>query len=200
MDEADLELPRHLRDVIEREMEPGERLEWSGAPVPTCFVPQALGAFLFGIPWTAFSLFWTTMAFAGTTNGGNDIGLPAVFALFGLPFILVGIGLLSSPLWAYYSARKTAYAITDRRALVIKAGRSLVIRSFPPAELSGIYRKEKRDGSGDIIIAQRIWRDSDGDRQSDEVGFMRVRDVIYIERRLKELAQRGNPRRVEEAT
>ena len=123
-----------------------------------------------------------------------------MFTLFGLPFILIGIGLLSSPLWAYRNARKTVYVITDRRALLIQGSRSLTIRSFLPAQLSAIYRKEKRDGSGDIILSQWFYRDSDGDRQSEEIGFLRVKDANDIERRLKVLAQRGISHRADDVT
>mgnify|MGYP000914536546 CR=1 FL=1 len=67
------------------------------------------------------------------------------------------------------------------------------IRMFlhPPERLIDVYRKERKDGSGDVIIARRAWRDSEGDQRSEELGFLRVPSVREVERRLKELAADG---------
>jgi len=50
---------------------------------------------LFGLFWTAFSVFWTIMA----RKGGGGL-----MWLFGLPFILIGVGLLASALWRTIAA------------------------------------------------------------------------------------------------
>ena len=114
-----------------------------------------------------------------------------LFPLFGIPFVLIGLGMLSSPLWAYRKALQTVYVITDRRAITFDGGWSTTIRSYPPEKLQEIYRKEKRDGSGDVIIARRAWRDSDGDRRSEELGFLRIRDPKEIEQMLRTLAEQA---------
>jgi hypothetical protein len=119
-------------------------------------------------------------------------GLFSVFPLFGLPFILIGLGMLSSPLWAYRRAKKTVYVITDRRAITFEGGwSSTTIRNYPPEKLTDIFRTEKRDGSGNVIIARRAWRDSDGDKQTEELGFLRIADVKDVERRLQNLARQA---------
>ena len=187
----DLSVPQRLLDLIERELERGERIEWIGMPRRVFFTPATTGAFLFGIPWTAFALFWTAGAAWGTASINEGPGLFSCFPLFGVPFILVGCGMLSSPIWAYVKAGKSAYVITDRRAISFEGGRSTTIRSFPPQKLTNIYRKEKRDGSGDVIFDTSSWRDSDGDRHSQAIGFLRVPDVRDVERRLKELAKKA---------
>ena len=61
-----------------------------------------------------------------------------------------------------------------------------------PRPLQDIYRKEKRDGSGDVVIPRPAWRDSDGDRRTDELGFLRIRNPKEIEKMLKELAEQGS--------
>lgn len=182
-------IPFRLRDVVDRELERDDRIEWLGMPKRVYFTPVAIGAFLFGIPWTAFALFWTAAAAEfklPAFNKGFDL-----FPLFGVPFVLIGLAMLSSPIWAYWRAGKTVYIVTNRRAITFDGGWSTTIRSYPPDKLTDIYRREKPDGSGDVIIARRAWRDSDGDRQTEELGFMRIADVKDVERRLKELAQQG---------
>ncbi len=187
-------IPQSLRDTIDRELERDERIEWIGMPKRIFFTPVATAAFLFGIPWTAFALFWTAGAVWGTSNMKEGPGLFSLFPLFGLPFIFIGFGMLSSPIWAYWRAGKSAYVITNRRAITFDGGWSTTVRSYPPDKLTEIFRKEKRDGSGDVIIARRAWRDSDGDRQSEELGFLRVADAKDVERRLKGLAEKADAR------
>jgi len=183
------QVPYDLRERVDRELEPGERVQWLEMPVARYFTPAAVGAFLFGIPWTAFAIFWTAGAAWGTTRPGAG-GLFHVFPLFGVPFILIGLVMLSAPIWAYRKALKTVYVITDRRAITFDGGWTTTIRSYGPEQLNEVYRKERKDGTGDIIIARRAWRDSDGDRRSEELGFLRIRDPKTVEAMLKGLAAR----------
>jgi hypothetical protein len=159
-------------------------------PTARFFTPVSTGVFLFAVPWTAFAIFWIC--------GASDFKIPDfqegfdIFPLFGVPFLLIGLAMLSSPLWAYKKALKTIYVITDRRAITFDGGWSTTIRSYPPDKLQDIYRKEERDGSGDVVITRRAWRDSEGDRQTDELGFLRIRNPKEIEKMLKELAEQSS--------
>ena len=127
----DPSIPAPLAAKVERELERGEAVVWIGMPKPTFFSPRSTGAFLFAIPWTAFALFWTAGA-AGFQvpkfNQGVDL-----FPLFGVPFVLIGFAMLSTPLWVYRNSFKTVYVITDRRAITIEGGWSTTI----PAVRSG---------------------------------------------------------------
>jgi hypothetical protein len=116
------------------------------------------------------------------------------FPLFGVPFILIGLGMLSSPLWAYRKALNTVYVITDRRAISIDGGWSTTIRSHNPSGLKEVFRRERKNGLGDVVIAGRAWRDSDGDLHLQEIGFFNIRDAKSVEQMLKDLAETGgNP-------
>lgn len=180
-------IPQVLRDTVDRELERDERIEWIAMPRRVYFTRRARAMFLFGIPWTAFALFWVAAA-AGFKVPKFAQG-EELFPLFGVPFILVGLGMLSSPLWAYYCGGKTIYVITNRRAITFDGGWSTTIRSYPPDKLSDIFRREYRDGSGDVVINRKVWRDSDGDQRSEELGFMRIDDAKEVEGRLNRLAE-----------
>lgn len=184
----DSSIPQSLRDKVERELENDERIEWIATPKRVFFTPASTGIFLFGIPWTAFALFWMAGA-AGFKipqfNQGFDL-----FPLFGIPFVLVGCGMLSAPIWAYLKAGRSVYVITDRRAITFLGGWYTTIRSFPPEKLTDIYRKEKADGSGDVIVARNALRDGEGNQQIEELGFLQVENAKDVERRLKTLAER----------
>ena len=59
----------------------------------------------------------------GLFDGGMDFPrdqmpfqlISICFPLFGLPFVLIGLGMLTAPHWAKRKALRTAYAVTDRR-------------------------------------------------------------------------------------
>ncbi len=180
-----LQNPRHLQEKVARELETGEKVEWIDMPVPRFFTPFSTSAFLFAIPWTAFAIFWVCGA-SGFKIPDFSQGFD-LFPLFGVPFILVGLGMLSSPLWAYRKAFKTVYVITNQRAITFDGGWSTTIRSYPPDKLQDIYRKEKKNGFGDVIIVRKAWRDSDGDRRTEELGFLGIRNPKDIEQMLKKL-------------
>lgn len=180
-------VPEALAERVRRELDAGESLRWMEQPVPRFFSAGTVGMVLFAIPWTAFAVFWICGA-AGFKVPDFRHGGFAFFPLFGVPFVLVGIGMLSSPLWAYRKALKTVYAITGQRAILFEGGWTMTIRSYRPEQLKSAYRKERRNGVGDVILGQRVWTDSDNDRRSTEIGFMNVRDVKRVERLIQELA------------
>ena len=173
--------PRHLEEKLQRELEPGERVEWKGTPIPHYFNAATTSLFLFSIPWTAFAVFWM---FGASSQSGS-----VPFTLLGLPFVLIGLALFSSPIWNYKKSINTIYAITDSRAITIDGGWTTTYRSYTPSDLKFIYRKERSDRSGDVILSRREWRDSDGDKQNQELGFLRIQDPKAIESKLKKLAK-----------
>ena len=180
-------IPRELDDKVKRELESGERILWMEQPIPRYFTAMSTGAFLFAIPWTAFAVFWMCGA-SGFKMPDFSKGGFSFFPLFGLPFFLIGIGMLSSPLWSYRKAFKTVYVITDRRAITFDAGWTTTIRSYPPDRLQNIHRKEKRDCSGDVVLGQRVWSGSEGGQQSQDLGFLNIRDPKTVEQMLRKLA------------
>lgn len=179
------------------ELQPGESVAWSAAPAPSRMSRKSLPLVLFGLPWTAFAVFWM---FAASGFKLPDFSGPGhFFPLFGLPFVLIGIGLLSSPFWMGRKARRTGYYVTNRRALLIEkqAFRGFKVRSFYPRELGKLERVQLADGSGDIIL-ERIYRaGAKGGNQVVEVGFYGVPEVRSVERLLAQLAESAgaaNPR------
>ncbi len=187
------EIPNELQERVRRELEPGESVRWMEQPIPKFFTPMSIGAFLFAIPWTAFAVFWICGA-SGFKRPDFSGGGFAFFPLFGLPFVLIGFGMLLSPLWFYRKAFRTVYVVTNRRAITFDPGWTTTIRSYAPAQLGNVYRKEKRNGTGSVILGQRVWTDSDSNqRQSMDVGFMNIRDPQRVERMLKELVAQATP-------
>lgn len=184
-------IPRELEDKVNRELEPGEKIRWMEQPIPRYFTPVSIGAFLFGIPWTAFAIFWICGA-SGFRMPDFSKGGFSFFPLFGVPFVLVGLAMLSAPLWSYRKAFKTVYVITDRRAIMFDGGWMTMVRSYPPHRLQNVYRKEKRNGSGDVILEQRMRSGGENGPQAMDVGFLGIRDPKAVEGMLRELAQQAH--------
>jgi hypothetical protein len=185
-------LPREVRSQVEMELQSGERIAWMDQPIPGRMARGSLGLVIFGIPWTAFAVFWMVMAAKGVSNTKGG-AITWLFPLFGLPFVLIGIGMLSSPYWARRRAQRMAYVITDRRAIIFQGGwrGSVNVRSFEPSTLKGdLQRKQHADGSGDLIFAQELRRGSKGRQYTANIGFLAVRDVKAVEEMVRTLAQK----------
>jgi hypothetical protein len=125
-----------------------------------------------------------------------------LFPLFGLIFLVVGVGMVLSPFWAAYRARGTVYVVTDRRAIIFDGGWSTHVRSFGPGDLESVERRQRGDGSGDIILAREHYYVQGhysgspgrgghyvpGGWRTREIGFFGIAQVKYVEQLLRGLA------------
>ena len=184
------EVDASLRSAVQSEVRDGERLVWAAQALPRYFTGPALGSVLFAIPWTGFAIFWTVSAFVGTRYmGGGDATSAGFrfFPLFGVPFILIGLALFSAPFWTARRLKRTVYAITDRRAIILAAGSfgSMKVRSFGPGALASIERVERADGSGDLIFEEYTERRGSSSHtvRHGFVSVARVRDVEDVVRK-----------------
>ncbi|WP_340586993.1 hypothetical protein [Erythrobacter alti] len=171
-----------LEIALQRELVEGERVMWKARPLSR-IMWTGFAIWLFAVPWTAFAVFWTVMAYAGVdsmTDGGSSL-LAYAFPLFGLPFILVGLAMMSAPFAPLLWANRRMFAVTDRRVIELRLARQLQSKSVDLSELGAIERTESRDGSGYLKIAIGISRDSDGDRQIDYFKLGEVSDVMQAD-------------------
>lgn len=178
----DLALSRELRD--------GERVLWQGVPTGAVNV-KAFAIYFFAIPWTAFALFWTAMAAAGmgaTEWDGAGSLLKWAFPLFGVPFIVVGLGMMSVPFLPRWERDKVIYAVTNQRVLKLRLWRSLDVTSCPAERIGQIARSEKRDGSGSLSIAVKVGKDSDGDASVERFVVEEVANVFALQDAVEQIA------------
>jgi hypothetical protein len=187
-------LPPELDDRVRGELSQGERLLWVGQPNPRRMARFGWLITLFGIPFAGFAVFWTVMASNILGGVGNAPGpfrwLSLIFPLFGVPFIIVGLGMLSAPFWIARAARRTCYAITDRRAIVFEASLrgATTVYSYGPEQLTKQYRRENADGSGDLVFEESLtYRRSDNGPTSTitKRGFLAIDDVRAVEALLR---------------
>jgi len=130
---------------IERFLQPGEQLLWSGEPRQGIFL-RSIDAVR--IPYTlmvgGFAILWLVTAIVG--------GAPGFFVLWGIPFVCVGLYMIFGRFFldAHFRAG-TEYAITDQRVLVSdrKGLSALELRHLPELSL-----KEHSDGTGTIAFGR----------------------------------------------
>jgi hypothetical protein len=168
------------------ELQSGESLLWTGEINSGRAAIMALPAALFGIPFAGFALFWMTTAYRGTShishNAGSFGSAFKVFPLFGVPFLLIGLGMVLSPLWVYLKGRTGVYAITNQRVMVITGSRSRAVRSITPADIASVDHREKPDMTGDVLIRTNAMQRMNNTMSQVTVGLYGVANVKEVAR------------------
>lgn len=173
----------------------GERVLWSGQPRAKRMA-AAFGIWLFALPWTAFALFWESMALQPwlaekPPESAIETGFLFVFPLFGLPFILIGLAMLATPFWTMARAGRTVHALTERRLLTVTVlGRKTSVVAVALDRTGPIEATIRANGSGALSVQTGTTIDSDGDRQTERFVISGVDDVVTLERELRRLQAR----------
>jgi hypothetical protein len=185
-----------MQHRVESELDRDESMLWCGRQTLTKrHLLMTLPVAFFGMFFGGFALFWIVMAFTMTSKAGNgDVPFlfRYLFPLFGIPFLLVGLALMSSPFWATRRAKKTFYALTNKRAIVWQAGffGGLSVRSFRADDLDDMIRIEHGDGRGDLIFREYVtttYSHDHGRRHHlRRVGFIGIENVHDVERQVRE--------------
>jgi Bacterial PH domain len=177
------------------ELQSGESIYWTGIADPARAAISAIPASLFGIPFAGFALFWVTQAYRATSHMSHSSNSLAkgfgFFPLFGVPFLLIGLGVILSPLWAYLRGSSTVYAVTNQRVMIITGNSSRTVKSLTPADIIGVDYRERPDGSGDIAIQTNAIVRTNNSISQMKVALVGVPNVKEVARQVLNLhAQR----------
>jgi len=169
-------------DVIARRLAAGERLVWWDRPDRMGFARRELNfGTLFGVFFFLFAIFWMSQASRP----------PGPFFLFGVPFVLVGLWMVTTPLRAYWNAGKMVFALTDKRAMIL-TGAKLAAR--PLEQLPFVETESLADGRGDVLFfnepasfAPGNWNHQTMMRKS---GFIAVADAERVAQEMLKLMEK----------
>lgn len=186
-------MPAHLARSAERETR-GERIDWVGRPDAKSAARWGMVVWIFALPWLYFTVQWELTSLGllmqelsrGTSK--TPVVFLVVFALWGLPFVGVGLGMLSTPLWLYRMATATAYIITDRRIVSVRRQRGeIAVSSIEPSRIVALTRTGSAAGRSTLRIVLGKTTDSDGDETDLAETFWLVEDAARAEQLIEAL-------------
>lgn len=190
--------------IMERQLQRDEVLVWADRPADLlAHAKTKIVQSVFGIPFLAFAIFWTTTATnmtAGISSDGIGDAIGNVFPLFGWVFIIVGAGLVLSPLWAALRARKVIYGLTDKRLIIRHELPTTSLRSWPIRDLGPLEREgADRDGgtvggthggTGSVFFAKDIQSNNNSRGVTvSRVGFVGIQDPKRLEEEIEALRE-----------
>ncbi len=125
-------------------LRPGEQLLWCGRPDPRLWFTGAdLYLIPFSVLWCGFAIFWE----AGASRSGGPL-----FAVFGVPFIAIGLYMVAGRFfYKHYRKKQTVYGITTQRALVAAGARSFADAPWPH---QSVTIRRARDGTHASVILE----------------------------------------------
>ena len=126
----------------------GDMVLWKGKPGKGHLLgPQDVVMIPFSIFWCGFAIFWETTAIMS--------GAPLVMALFGIPFVCVGLYItVGRFVHSAHMRKRTAYVITRRKIIRARGNKIDVLdgKNLPPYRLYA-----NRDGSGTIRFGENYY-------------------------------------------
>jgi hypothetical protein len=153
-------------DLFSPELLPGETVQWTGLPnARVIFHAEDLGVIPFSLLWGGFAIFWMLSASGiwDVFSSRPDKTFGWFGIIWGTPFVVVGQYFIWGRfVYARWKKKRTYYAITTRRALIVEDGfrsRNAVSAYFE--NLSTIQKKVRSDGIGSIAFGGSVigeWR------------------------------------------
>jgi len=134
----------NLNREIEQYLEAGEKIIWTGQPKQgMIFSAFDIWMVIFGIIWTSGVVAWIYAASEAAIW----------FAMFGLPFLLVGLYLIFGKFFFDARTRASAiYAITNRRVIITYKRFRKKLISYEYGKIREIALRENADRSGTIYF------------------------------------------------
>ena len=186
-------LPLQLQSLLDEELNEGEELRWSCQPSVPRAIIRSLSLVFFVVFWLGISVFTAYTMYADAKEGED---VPTIAIVIISIFLIIGLFMLPLPYLMVRRAKNTVYAITNKRAIILRKGSTINIRSFGPEKLTDIIKRIRSDGSGDLILERTVSydRSSKGGtrRKVSEVGFFGIPRVNEVEDMLIELRERNS--------
>jgi len=140
--------------TIQAELVGGESIAWMGQPNPrVVFHKQDLFLIPFSLLWGGFAIFWEG-GVAGFWNHGSRNGAWIFGMIWGIPFVVIGQYLIWGRfIYDLWLKRRTFYAVTNRRVIVVQKGWSKKIVGAYLDSLPALTKEGSDQGTGTLSFA-----------------------------------------------
>lgn len=175
---------------VRRHLEANEQVLWTSRPVRKAFVLSTWGSIPSGLIFVGISFVWLWEAFL--IRAGES------FVLFGLLFVLIGLGTTFGPTaWQLLRYRNTEYMITDRRLVTQTGAIGLDTRFVALDRIQEVYVRigilDKAFGTGTLFATTAGYS---GMTTADGTGGLRpslraLREPYEVQKLLQEAMERA---------
>lgn len=145
----------YVQSLFQQSLQPDEGILWVGRPNRWKLLStEDIALIPFSILWFGFACFWVIGVWTEPSHDPNAASRFA--ALFGLPFILIGLYMVIGRfIYKFWEKSHTYYALTNQRAIIIRTGLSNNFTAVCLHILPTLNLQVRRDGSGTIIFGER---------------------------------------------
>jgi hypothetical protein len=163
-------LSQEQHALAQTHLRPDERLLWLGKPDARRMARNYI------VPgWGAALVIAVVLALIGV-----DLLLLALF----VPVLFV-IMLLLGLLWIYPDARRTVYALTNQRVLVLNTGQPDMPQELAGSDLGVLRCFEQSDGTGDLFFASAEYQRTRRRGTTRHFGFIGIPQVRDVEQQMQ---------------
>lgn len=187
-------------EAIQPELISGESVLWAGQPnARVIFHREDVALIPFSLLWGGFAIFWEAGVSGFWGSGQHPGNSWLIGIIFGVPFVLIGQYLIWGRfIYAAWKKRRTHYAVTERRVIVVQNGwRRQMASAFIDA-LPTITKEGGDNGLGTLRFAQaepmwsgrQGWGIWDAMRVGSFPTFVDIDDVQSVYRLVSDLREK----------
>lgn len=185
------DIPQKALELLDGDLAEGETILWTGRPAPYYFNHDVWVFFLNGVFWTLLDIAGIVLYILGIVGQNEDFFTRLLSCSYLLLILPLTLGACYSPIWNYRKLKRTAYAITNRRAIILTPKlfyMGLTRKAYPIHPDMICERRIRSNGSGDLIFDydEVLQRCGFGKRSRRRLGFVRLRNVKEVEAILRE--------------
>jgi hypothetical protein len=186
--------------AIQPELLSGESIFWSGHPnTSVVFHKEDFFLIPLSLLWGGFAIFWEA-GVAGFWNSGARSEPWTLGIIWGIPFVLIGQYLIWGRFfYAAWKKKRTFYAVTNRRVIVVQNGWKKEMASSYLDSLPTFIKEGNAGGRGTLRFApqESMWSGKRGWGAWDGMGigsvptFTDIEDVDSIYRLVSDLREKS---------
>lgn len=184
-----------MADDIQSRLLPGERILWTGAPSRGLMLTSRDAQMVpFSLFWCGFVAVWMFGAIKASLNPVHGDRM-WFFPLFGVPFVLIGLHMLIGRFFHdAWIRRRTSYAVTNQRILILRTAPTLKFTAFAIDRLPELTLEEHANGHGTIRFQPQptMWNNRDGSSWTPALNtaqFLMIDDARGVFDRIQKAAR-----------